>query len=80
MGLIGGVYQPWLFSPLLFLEQGLLSGPPWGEGFLQVLFFYLVAIALSAALPTISIGGAIGLLTLPMSEEHRGILAFFRDA
>jgi len=36
-----------------------------------------LAIFLSPALPAISVGGAIGLLALPMSEERRGILAFF---
>jgi hypothetical protein len=32
---------------------------------------------LSATLLAISTGGAVGLLTLPIGEEHRGILAFF---
>lgn len=77
MGLIGGAYQTQLFSPLLFIAPGVFSGPPWTESLLQVILFYSLVVALTSALPVISVGGAIGLLTLPMSEYHRGILAFF---
>jgi hypothetical protein len=77
MGLVGGAYQTQLLSPLLFLNPGILSGPPWVEEPLQVVLFCSLVVALVAALPIVSMGGAIGLLTLPMSEDHRGILAFF---
>ena len=78
MGLIGGAYQAfWLLSPLLLLVPGLFAGPPWGEGLLAGVFYYSLAVVLLAILPIISVGGAIGLLTLPMREDHRGILAFF---
>jgi hypothetical protein len=77
MGLIGGAYQTQLLSPLLFLNPGILSGPPWVEGPSQVVLFYSLVVALVAALPVVSMGGAIGVLTLPMSEDHMGILAFF---
>ena|SRR5690242_20378082 len=77
MGLVGGAYQTQFLSPLLFLNPGIFSGPPWVEGPLQVVLFSTLVVALVAALPVVSVGGAIGLLTLPMSEDHRGILAFF---
>jgi hypothetical protein len=77
MGMIGGIYQARLLPPLLFIDSGVFAGPPWGEGLLQIIIFYSLATALSTILPAISVGGAIGLLTLPMSEDHRGILAFF---
>ncbi len=77
MGLIGGAYQTQLLSPLLFPDPGVFAGPPWSEGPLQVVLFYSLVMALVAALPVVSVGGAIALLTLPMSEEHMGILAFF---
>jgi hypothetical protein len=76
MGLIGGTYQTQLLSPLLFLNPGIFSGPTWVEGPPQVVLFYSLVGALVAALPVVSVGGSIGLLTLPMSEDHRGILAF----
>jgi hypothetical protein len=71
MGLIGGAYQIQLLSPLLF------AGPSSAEGPLQVILFVPLGIALVAALPVISMGGAVSLLVLPISEDHRGILAFF---
>jgi len=77
MGMIGGTYQARLLPPLLFIDSRVFAGPPWGEGLLQIIILYSVAIVLWAILPAISVGGAIGLLTLPMSEYHRGILAFF---
>lgn len=77
MGLIGGAYQTQMLSPLLFIDPGVFSGPPWTEGPLQVILFYSSLVALTSVLPVISVGGAVGLLTLPMSEDHRGILAFF---
>lgn len=77
MGLIGGAYQTQLLSPLLFITPGVFSGPPWTEGALQVILFYSLVVALTSALPVISVGGSIGLLTLPMSDYRRGILAFF---
>jgi hypothetical protein len=66
-----------MLSPLLFLDPGAFAGPPWTEGPLQVILFYSLIVALTSALPVISVGGAIGLLSLPMREDHRGILAFF---
>ena len=44
---------------------------------MQSVLFDSFVVALVVALPVVSVGGAIGLLTLPMSEDHRGILAFF---
>src|SRR5260370_39265412 len=77
MGLVGGAYQAWLLSPLLLIVSRNVLRTPWGVGLPQVIFFYSLAIVLSAILPAISVGGAIGLLTLPLSEGNRGILAFF---
>ncbi len=77
MGMIGGTYQARLLPPLLFIDSRVFAGPPWGEGLLQIIVLYSVAIVLSTIVPAVSVGGAIGLLTLPMSEDHRGILAFF---
>jgi hypothetical protein len=76
MGLIGGAYWAWLFFPLL-INPGIFAGSPWEGGPLQIILFYSLRMVLSATFLAISTGGAVGLLTLPMSEEHRGILAFF---
>src|SRR5260370_21562965 len=77
MGLVRGAYQTQLLSPLLFTDPGVFAGPPWSEGPLQIVLFYSLVMALAAALPITSVGGSLSLLTLPMSEDHRGILAFF---
>lgn len=78
MGLIGGTYQAgWLLPSLLLLVPGVFARPQWGEGLLQGIFYYSLAAFLLAIPPAISVGGAIGLLTLPLREDHRGILAFF---
>jgi hypothetical protein len=77
MGLVGGAYQTQLLSPLLFLNPGIFSGPPWVEGPLQLILLVPFGIVLAVALPVISMGGAVSLLILPMSDEHRGIMAFF---
>jgi hypothetical protein len=71
MGLVGGAYQIQLLWPLLF------AGPSSAEGPLQLILLVPLGIGLVAALPIISMGGAVSLLILPMSDEHRGILAFF---
>ncbi len=44
---------------------------------MRVILFVPLGIVLVAALPVISIGGAVSLLILPIGEDHRGILAFF---
>ena len=44
---------------------------------MQLFLLVPFGIALVAVLPVISMGGAVSLLILPMSDEHRGILAFF---
>jgi hypothetical protein len=44
---------------------------------LQLFLLVPFGIVLVAALSVISIGGAVGLLVLTISEDHRGILAFF---
>jgi hypothetical protein len=77
MGLIGGAYQTQMLSPLLFFDPGVFAGPPWTGTPLQVVLFYSSVVALISVLPVISVGGAIGLLTLPIREDHMGILAFF---
>jgi hypothetical protein len=71
MGLIGGAYQIQLLSPLLFADPSSAEGPS------QLILLIPFGIALAAALPAISMGGAVSLLILPMSDEQRGILAFF---
>lgn len=75
MGLVGGTYQAWLFPPLRIIDSGLFIGPQWGQDAFQVVFYSLVAL-MFAALPAFLVAGAMSLLFLPMSEEHRGILAF----
>jgi len=79
--LIGGAYQAWIFPPWWLIYSGLFTRPPWGDGFSQTVFSALIILVLMilvlVGLPVASVGGAIGLLTLPMSDEHRGILAFF---
>src|SRR2546427_10929417 len=76
LGLIGGAYQAWIFPPWSLIYSGRFTGPPWGDGFSQTVFSALMILVL-VGLPVVSVGGAIGLLTLPMSDENRGILAFF---
>jgi hypothetical protein len=71
MGLVGGAYQIQSLWPLLF------AGPSSAEGPLQLILLVPFGIVLAVALPAISMGGAVSLLLLPMSDEHRGILAFF---
>ena len=66
-----------MIPPLFFIDPRVFAGPPWTEGPFQVILFYSLVVALTSAFPVISVGGAVGLLTLPMSEDHRGILAFF---
>ena len=44
---------------------------------MQPILLVPFGIALAAALPVISMGGAASLLILSMSDEHRRILAFF---
>lgn len=44
---------------------------------MQLILLVPFGIVLAVALPVISMGGAVSLLILPMSDEHRGILAFF---
>ena len=75
LGLIGGAYQAWIFLPWWLIYLGLFTGPPWGTDFSRTVFSALMT--LLVGLPVVPVGGAIGLLTLPMSNEHRGILAFF---
>ncbi len=76
MGLIGGVYQLWWLSSLPFDGSAVFTGPPWRDGLFQAIFYSFVTFALTAV-PVFSVCGAIVLLTLAMSEERRGILAFF---
>jgi hypothetical protein len=71
MGLVGGTYQVQLLSPFLF------AGPSSAEGPLQLFLLVPFGIVLVAALSVISIGGAVGLLILTISEDNKGILAFF---
>ena len=76
MGLIGAAYQAWRLAPWTLVVWSLFAGPLWGEGFLRIIYLALVTFAL-AGVPALSVAGAISLLTLPLTEDHRGILAFF---
>jgi hypothetical protein len=71
MGLVGGAYQIQLLWPSLFADPSSAEEP------LQLILLVPLGITLAAALPVISMEGAVSLLILPMSDEHRGILAFF---
>ncbi len=61
------LYVPW--TPVF----SLLSSPSWPTDWM----FSLTAVFVLLAIPTISLGGAIVLLTLPMKDNQKGILAFF---
>jgi hypothetical protein len=76
MGLIGAAYQAWRLAPWTLTVWGLFAGPPWGEGSSRIIYFALVTFTL-VGVPAVSAAGAISLLTLRMTEDHRGILAFF---
>lgn len=71
MGVLGGIYfmshAPWTVTFLL------LANPAWPTDW----WFSLAAVFVFLTVPTISVGGAIALLTLPMKDNERGILAFF---
>ena len=62
---------------IVLIVPEVFAGALWTEGPLQVTLYYSSVVALASVLPVISVGGAVGLLTLPISEAHRGILAFF---
>lgn len=66
-----------MLSPLFIIYPGVFAGAPLKEGPSQVFLFYSSVVALASILPVLSVGGAIGLLTLPMNEDQGGILAFF---
>lgn len=75
IGLVGGLYAP-LMSPLLAIVSSFFSGvqPP-NSGSLNMVS--VAALAVFIAVPTISIGGAVALLALPMNDDQRGILSLF---
>ncbi len=68
MGLAGGAVYVWFLA--LFVESWLLNGPPQVVGF-------IIFSGILVGLTTVPLGGAIGLLTLPLSDEQRGIIALF---
>ncbi len=69
MGLAGGGVYLWFLAPLL-VESWFLNGPPQVGGF-------IIVSATLVGLTMVPLGGAIGLLTLPLSDEQRGIIALF---
>ncbi len=69
MGLAGGAVYLWFLAPLL-VESWFLNGPPQVGGF-------IIVSATLLGLTMVPLVGAIGLLTLPLSDEQRGTIALF---
>lgn len=76
VGIVGGLYAP-LMSPWLAIVSSFFSGlqtPPTSGSSTIV---SVAALAVFVAVPAISIGGAVSLLTLRMNDDQRGILSLF---
>lgn len=75
MGIVGGLYAT-LTLPWLVIVSSFFSGvqPPNSGSFNIV---SVAALAFFIAVPVISIGGAVALLTLQMNDDERGILSLF---
>ncbi len=76
MGLLGGAYLAYAVPPWLVIERVFASGPPWNEG-LAGIFSSIILVVGFLSLLTIPLGGGIGLLTMPMNDERRGIISLF---
>ena len=76
IGIVGGLYLPststWLVIVSSFFS-GLQTPPTSGPSAIVS----VAALAVFIAVPAISIGGAVSLLTLRMSDDQRGILSLF---
>lgn len=76
IGIVGGIYLT-STSTWLAIVSSFFSGfqtPPTSGPFIIV---SVAALAVYVAVPAISIGGAVSLLTLLMNDDQRGILSLF---
>ena len=75
IGVVGGLYPP-LVSPWLAIVSSFFSGvQPQTSGSFNIVS--VAALAVFVAVPLVSIGGAVALLTLSMNDDRRGIVSFF---
>ncbi len=72
MGLTSGAVYLWFLAPLLVESWFLNPPPPLGGLLLEA-----GITAIFVGFITVPLGGAILLLTVPLSDEHRGIIALF---
>ena len=72
IGLAAGAVYLWFLGPLLVYSWFLNTPSPIGR-----LLFEAWTTAIIVAFMMVPLGGAIGLLTLPLSDQYRGIIALF---